>query len=136
MFVAPAKWLLLQDRRTIVNEDNTNLTFAYDDSVLEIFENLAVYPDSEVILARRFDHDFVHLTSVYRPSPQRGVIWENRGNWTIESGLRMRNLDATSARRRDLQGTVLKSCLVVRSNFVNIQKSEDSSRFCWHSFFN
>ncbi|XP_071629010.1 ionotropic receptor 75a-like isoform X1 [Temnothorax longispinosus] len=120
MFVAPTKWLLFQDRQRIDNDDNANLTFTHDDSLLEIFEDLAIYPDSDVVLARRFDGDFLELLSVYRPSPQRGVIWENRGNWTIKSGLRMRTLDVASARRRDLQQTPLKSCLVMTDpNTVN-----------------
>ncbi|XP_011862474.1 PREDICTED: probable glutamate receptor [Vollenhovia emeryi] len=114
MFVAPMKWLLLQDRKTIIdNDNNANLTVTNDDSWLKILGNLAIYPDSDVILARRFDGDFLELLSVYRPSPQRGVIWENRGNWTTESGLQMRTHDVASARRRDLQQTALKSCLVM-----------------------
>lgn len=114
MFVAPAKWLLLQDRRTtIVKDDNANSIFTYDDSVLEVFEDLAVYPDSDVVLASRYEGDFIQLTSVYRPSPQRGIIWENRGNWTIQSGLRMRTFDVASARRRNLHRTHLKSAFVV-----------------------
>ena len=95
------------------NDDNVNSTFTYDDSVLEIFEDMAIYPDSNVILARRFDGDFFELLSIYRPSPQRGVIWENRGNWTIENGLQMSTFDVASARRKNLQQTALKSCLVV-----------------------
>lgn len=114
MFVAPMKWLLFQDRKTMINNsDNADLTFIHDDSLLEIFEDLAIYPDSDVLLARRFDGNFFELLSIYRPSPQRSVIWENRGNWTIESGLRMRTLDVASTRRRDLQQTALKSCIVV-----------------------
>lgn len=114
MFIAPMKWLLLQDRKTVIdNDDNANLTFTYDDSMVEIFEDLAIYPDSDIILARRFDGDFLELLSVYRPSPQRGVIWENRGNWTIENGLQMRTFNVASARRRNLHQTALKSCLVV-----------------------
>lgn len=111
MFIAPTKWLLLQDRRTVI--DNVNVTSLYDDSMLEVFEDLAIYPDSDVVLAQRFDGDFLHLTSVYRISPQRKVIWENRGNWTVENGLQMRTFDVASARRRNLQQTTLKSCLVV-----------------------
>ncbi|XP_025995968.2 glutamate receptor ionotropic, delta-1 isoform X2 [Solenopsis invicta] len=120
MFVAPTKWLLFQDRKiTIDNDDNANLTFVYDDSILEIFEDLAIYPDSDVILMRRFD-DFFELLSVYRPSPQRGVIWENRGNWTIKNGLQMRTLDVASARRKNLQQTALKSCIVMTDpNTIN-----------------
>jgi hypothetical protein len=111
MFVAPTKWLLLQDRRTVI--DDNNLTSTYNDTVLEIFEDLAVYPDSDVVIARRFDGDFLELLSVYRPSPQRGVVWENLGNWTINNGLRMRTFEVASARRRNLQQTVLKSSIVV-----------------------
>lgn len=111
MFIAPAKWLLMQDRRTTIDDNQTIST--YDDSVLEIFEGLAVYPDSDVVLARRLDGDFLELTSVYRPSPQRGVIWEDRGNWTVENGVRMKTLDVASARRRNLHQTELKSCIVV-----------------------
>ncbi|XP_026823749.1 glutamate receptor U1 isoform X2 [Ooceraea biroi] len=111
MFVAPTKWLLVQDRRMII--DNTNVTSTYNDSILEVFEDIAVYPDSDVILARRYDNDFLELISIYRPSPQKGVIWEERGNWTIQSGLRMRTFDVASARRRNLQQTALKSCIVV-----------------------
>ncbi|KYN19932.1 putative glutamate receptor [Trachymyrmex cornetzi] len=109
MFIAPMKWLLLQDRRMII--DNANITFTYDN--LEVFEDLAVYPDSDVVFARRFDGDFLQLTSVYRPSPQRAVIWENRGNWTIKNGLQMSTYDVASARRRNLQQSHFKSCLVM-----------------------
>ncbi|XP_028048173.1 glutamate receptor ionotropic, delta-2 [Monomorium pharaonis] len=108
LFVAPMKWLLLQDRRVVTSNVTVNST--YDNSV---FEDLAVYPDSDVVLAQRFDGDFFHLMSVYRPSPQRTVIWENRGNWTVENGLQMSTFDVASARRRNLQQTVLKSCIVM-----------------------
>lgn len=119
MFIAPTKWLLLQNRKTLIdNDDNANLTSTYDDSILEIFENLAIYPDSDVVLARRFDGDFLQLRSVYRPSPQRGVMWEDRGNWTIENGLQIKTFDVASARRRNLQQTALKSAIVVLCIFV------------------
>ncbi|KAG5343575.1 GLRK protein, partial [Acromyrmex charruanus] len=121
LFVAPTKWLLFQDRRAMIdNDNNVNLTFTYNDSVLEIFEDLAIYPDSDVILARRFDGDFLELLSIYRPSSQKDVIWENRGNWTIENGLQMSTFDVASARRRNLQQTALKSCIVVTDpNTIN-----------------
>ncbi|XP_072743848.1 uncharacterized protein [Anoplolepis gracilipes] len=121
MFVGPTKWLLLQNRRTLIdNDDNANLTSTYNDSILEIFEDLAVYPDSDVVLAKKFDNDFLQLTSVYRPSPQRGVIWEDRGNWTAENGLQMKTFDVASARRRNLQQTALKSALVITDpNTIN-----------------
>ncbi|XP_072743875.1 probable glutamate receptor [Anoplolepis gracilipes] len=115
MFVAPMRWLLLQDRRNMMMDyvDDANITFTYNNSILEIFGDLAVYPDSDVILAKRFDDDFFQLTSVYRPSPQRGVIWEDRGNWTVENSLRMRTFDVASARRRNLQQTTLKSAILI-----------------------
>ncbi|XP_029171788.1 uncharacterized protein LOC114941095 [Nylanderia fulva] len=114
MFVAPMRWLLLQDQRTLNdNDDNANLTFTYDNSISEIFEDLAVYPDSDIVFAKRLDGDFVQLTSVYRPSPQRGVIWEDRGNWTVQNGLRMKTFDVASTRRRNLQQTTLKTTVVL-----------------------
>ncbi|XP_050465990.1 glutamate receptor ionotropic, kainate 5-like isoform X2 [Cataglyphis hispanica] len=119
MFVAPTKWLLFQDRNISIDNDNTK-DFIHNDSILEIFETLAVYPDSDVVLAQRFDGDFLQIMSVYRPSPQRGVIWENRGNWTIENGVRMKTFDVASARRRNLQQTALKSALVMTDpNTIN-----------------
>ncbi|KYM76177.1 putative glutamate receptor [Atta colombica] len=118
MFVAPTKWLLFQDRKMII--DNDNFTFTYNDSVLKIFEDMAIYPDSDVILAQRFDGDFFELSSIYRPSPQKSVIRENRGNWTIENGLKMSTFDVASARRKNLQQTTLKSCLVMTDpNTIN-----------------
>ncbi|KAL0128034.1 hypothetical protein PUN28_003340 [Cardiocondyla obscurior] len=121
MFVAPTKWLLFQDRkRKIDGNDNANLTFAFNDSLLEIFEKLAIYPDSDVLLARRFASDVLEISSVYRPSPQRSATWENRGNWTAVHGLKMRTFDVASVRRRNLQRTALKSCLVMTDpNTVN-----------------
>ncbi|XP_072744983.1 ionotropic receptor 75a-like [Anoplolepis gracilipes] len=113
MFVAPMKWLFLQDRRTLIDNDDANITFTYDDSILEIFKDLAVYPDSDVVLAKRFDDDFLQLISIYRPSSQRGVIWEDRGNWTVENKIRLRTFDVASARRRNLQQTTLKSVVVM-----------------------
>ncbi|CAL1685006.1 unnamed protein product [Lasius platythorax] len=129
MFVAPTKWLLLQDRnKSIDNNDNTKLASTYN-SILEIFEDLTVYADSDVVLARKFDGDFLQLMSVYRPSPQRGVIWENRGNWTVKNGLRMKTFDVASARRRNLQQTALKSALVMTDlNTINhLTDFEDKS---------
>lgn len=123
MFIAPTKWLLLQDRRTLI--DDANLTFTYDVSTLEILEDLAIYPDSDVVLAQRLDDNFIELTSVYRPSSQQNVIWENRGNWTVENGLRMRTFDVASARRRNLRQTELKSCIVVPYGRVLVRDKLD-----------
>jgi len=125
MFIAPTRWLLVQDRRIIIdNSGNANLTSTYVDSILEVFKDIAVYPDSDVMLARRYDDDFLELISIYRPSPQRGVIWEDRGNWSIENGLLMKTFDVASARRRNLQQTALKSCLA-----VNIYKLNETNTY-------
>ncbi|XP_070154746.1 probable glutamate receptor isoform X1 [Polyergus mexicanus] len=120
MFVAPTKWLLFQDRNISIVKNDNKLAFIYNDSISKIFETLAVYPDSDMVLVQRFNGDFLQIMSVYRPSPQRGVIWEDRGNWTIENGLRMKNFDVASARRRNLQQTALKSALVMTDpNTIN-----------------
>ncbi|KAK2576724.1 hypothetical protein KPH14_005379 [Odynerus spinipes] len=109
MFIAPTKWLLLQDARS--SNDINYITSSQ--FIKKSFENLAVYPDSEVILARRLQDDFLELLSIYRPSPHRGVILEDRGNWSLTRGIVMRDHHAASRRRRDLQLTPLKSCLVM-----------------------
>ncbi|GAB1861159.1 Glutamate receptor U1 [Camponotus japonicus] len=129
MFVAPTKWLLFQDLNISIDNNNNKLAFIYNDSILKIFEELAVYPDSDVVLAQRFDDNFLQLMSVYRPSPQRGVVWENRGNWTIANGLQMKTFDVASARRRNLQQTALKSALVMTDpNTINhLTDFEDKS---------
>jgi len=124
MFTAPTRWLLVQDRRIIIDNSNASLTSTYVDSILEVFKDIAVYPDSDVMLARRYDDDFLELISIYRPSPQRGVIWEDRGNWTTENGLLMKTFDVASARRRNLQQTALKSCLA-----VNIYKLNETNTY-------
>ncbi|XP_076634541.1 ionotropic receptor 75a-like [Colletes latitarsis] len=109
IFVAPIKWLLLQDRRTF--DANTTGQSTYE--IMEAFTDMNVFPDSDVILATRLRDDFTEITSIYRPSPSRGVVLEDRGNWTTDHGLKMKNLYPASRRRRNLQGTHLKSCLVM-----------------------
>ena len=105
-FSAPMRWLLLRDGTIAGN------SMAHVD---QTFRNMAVYPDSEVIVATklRVEDNLAEITSVYRPSPYHGVITENRGNWTMDGGVRAANLHAASRRRRNLRQTPLKSCLVV-----------------------
>ncbi|XP_048266083.1 uncharacterized protein LOC100646629 isoform X1 [Bombus terrestris] len=106
-FSAPMRWLLLRDGTIAGN------SMAHVD---QTFRNMAVYPDSEVIVATklRVEDNLAEITSVYRPSPYHGVITENRGNWTMDGGVRAANLHAASRRRRNLRQTPLKSCLVHR----------------------
>ncbi|XP_003691599.1 uncharacterized protein LOC100867997 [Apis florea] len=104
MFSAPMKWLLLRDRSSVVGDSRDER---------ETLKDMAVYPDSEVIVARKRMDGVVEISSVYRPSPFHEAIEEDRGNWTIEHGVRMPNLYPSSRRRRDLRRTPLKSCLVM-----------------------
>ncbi|XP_076670960.1 ionotropic receptor 75a-like [Andrena cerasifolii] len=104
MFVAPIRWLLLQDPR--IRDQPIN-------QITETFQSMAVLPDSDVLLARRLRDDFMEIRSIYRPSPYRQVILEDRGNWTADRGVRAKNLEPASRRRRNLQQTPLRSCLVM-----------------------
>lgn len=106
MFSAPTRWLLLRDRT--IGENVGDETF-----VERTFRDMAVYPDSEVTVATASLEIPWQITSVYRPSPSRELLTENRGTWTADRGVRAIDLRPTSRRRRDLRRTTLKSCLVV-----------------------
>ncbi|CAD1476149.1 unnamed protein product [Heterotrigona itama] len=104
MFAAPTRWLLLQRDRTIGERT--------------LLRDMAVYPDSEVTVATRWleaegGSIAWQITSLYRPSPFRELLTENRGSWTADGGVRAIDLRPTSRRRRDLRQTPLKSCLVM-----------------------
>ncbi|KAK9297429.1 hypothetical protein QLX08_008858 [Tetragonisca angustula] len=110
MFSAPTRWLLLRDRT--IGENVT------DDTLEQTFQDMAVYPDSEVTVATAslevVDGSIAwQMTSVYRPGPFRELLAENRGTWTADRGVRAIDLRPTSRRRRDLRRTTLKSCLVM-----------------------
>ncbi|KAF3425584.1 hypothetical protein E2986_03534 [Frieseomelitta varia] len=114
MFSAPTRWLLLRDGTIGENvTDDENVT------VEQTFRDMAVYPDSEVTVATEVRPEVEdgsiawQMTSVYRPSPFRELLTENRGTWTADRGVRAIDLRPTSRRRRDLRRTTLKSCLVV-----------------------
>lgn len=104
MFVGPTKWLLFQDSR-LAAEGSSDLR--------ELLGSLSILPDSDVTIGRRLNGSFVELVSVYRPSPGRELIVEDRGFWEDGSGFHLGSPQAASARRKDLRGTMLKSCLVV-----------------------
>ncbi|XP_043514657.1 glutamate receptor 1-like [Frieseomelitta varia] len=114
MFSAPTRWLLLRDGTIGENvTDDENVT------VEQTFRDMAVYPDSEVTVATEVRPEVEdgsiawQMTSVYRPSPFRELLTENRGTWTADRGVRAIDLRPTSRRRRDLRRTTLKSCLVM-----------------------
>ena len=109
-FVAPIRWLLLQDR-TILLDNSTENHESLDDA--KIFNRMAIYPDSEVILVRKLRQDFAEISSVYRISRYHEVTTEDRGNWTLEEGVRIRDFQPTSRRRANLRSTPLTACLVV-----------------------
>ncbi|XP_046143786.1 ionotropic receptor 75a-like [Osmia bicornis bicornis] len=109
-FVAPIRWLLLQDR-TILLDNSTENHESLDDA--KIFNRMAIYPDSEVILVRKLRQDFAEISSVYRISRYHEVTTEDRGNWTLEEGVRIRDFQPTSRRRANLRSTPLTACLVM-----------------------
>ncbi|XP_043270441.1 glutamate receptor ionotropic, kainate 5-like [Venturia canescens] len=120
MFVAPAKWLLIQDLRNPTIERNISkdsaLTIIGSDNfswVIENFRDLDMLPDSEVVLSRRMDDDSVAIVSLYRPSAVADLILEDRGYWTKETGLFIRDDVPASRRRQNLRQTHLKACLVI-----------------------
>ncbi|KAG7198810.1 hypothetical protein KM043_001784 [Ampulex compressa] len=108
MFAAPAKWLIFQERGGPGAAGDSK-----DGAAATIFESFAAYPDSDVLFLRGLDGAFFEITSIYRASPYRGVVYENRGNWSAAEGLRLSSHDVASRRRRNLQLTPLKSCLVM-----------------------
>ncbi|XP_015595979.1 probable glutamate receptor isoform X3 [Cephus cinctus] len=105
LFVGPLKWLILQDLK-----DRKKQNDSYLDSV---FGNLAIFPDSELVLAQRLDKNSTRLLSPYRPSPYHKLIIEEIGLWDLQNGVTLLNHDVSSRRRRNLANTPLKSCLVV-----------------------
>ncbi|KAF7989422.1 hypothetical protein HCN44_008096 [Aphidius gifuensis] len=109
MFLAPRKWLILQDLTNSTSKLSQN-------KLINLFNDFDVYPDSEVYIAQGYQskiNNSIELLSLYRPSPYRNIVIENRGIWDEQNGLRLNNHDPSSRRRRNLQQTPLKSCLVV-----------------------
>ncbi|THK32888.1 glutamate receptor ionotropic, kainate 4 [Diachasma alloeum] len=115
-FVGPTKWLILQDLQTDSNATaNENFhSGATDQAELRsVFEDFHVFPDSEVIVGQKISDNSIKILSVYRPSPVRSLIIEDRGTWNSIDGIQLRDHDVSSRRRTDLQQTPLKACSVV-----------------------
>ncbi|XP_031783663.1 glutamate receptor ionotropic, delta-2 isoform X1 [Nasonia vitripennis] len=108
LFSAPIKWLILQDLRNAPNENCTET-----DCILNIFHDYAMFPDSEILIFERTSKNYVKILSVYRPSPVRDMMIEDRGFWSKEDGLKMKDAHVSSRRRRNLYMTPLKSSIVV-----------------------
>ena len=77
---------------------------------------MSIFPDSEIIILQKLDNndDQVNILSIYRTNPKSGIFVENIGFWRDKNGISYTNNKyVSSRRRRNLQGTHLKSCLVV-----------------------
>lgn len=116
MFSAPRKWLILQDLTNSTSKLSQN-------KLINLFNDFNAYADSEVFIVQGYQNKInnsIELSSLYRPSPYRNIVVEKRGIWNEQNGLRLDNHDPSSRRRRDLQQTPLKSCLVVRHFIICI----------------
>lgn len=146
MFIAPCKWLILQDLTK--NKKNSTVLTDYtvmdnsENKLKEVFGTLDVYPDSEVLIGQRLEENLINLISLYRPSPYRSLILEDLGAWNDQQGISLCNNAPTSRRRKNLMGTQLESCLVVRStannfilvNLINLIFVDDKSRYTQPSY--
>ncbi|XP_046427591.1 uncharacterized protein LOC124183304 isoform X3 [Neodiprion fabricii] len=112
MFIAPTKWLLLQDSRSGGNVSDKPSRIM-DREIFELFANMSIFPDSDVIIGQRVKSDFIKLISIYRPSNARNLVIEDRGYWKDGLGITLTSTRISSVRRKNLQGTPLKSCLVI-----------------------
>ncbi|XP_044003996.1 glutamate receptor ionotropic, kainate 2-like, partial [Aphidius gifuensis] len=115
MFVAPFKWLIINDQNmSITNDIEDDYYEKNKSSLFSVFKNINIYPDSEVFIGQReIINNTFKLLSLYRPSFNHDLIIENRGSWNYRNGLVLTNHDSSSRRRRDLKKTPLKSCLVM-----------------------
>ncbi|XP_068992023.1 ionotropic receptor 75a-like isoform X1 [Neodiprion pinetum] len=112
MFIAPTKWLLLQDSRNDGNVSDKPSRIM-DREIFQLFANMSIFPDSDVVIGQRVKSDFIKLISIYRPSNVRNLVIEDRGYWKDGLGITLNSTRISSVRRKNLQGTPLKSCLVI-----------------------
>ncbi|THK32890.1 ionotropic receptor 75a [Diachasma alloeum] len=124
LFIAPAKWLILRDLR---NQDELrglpylqSMVEMNEDTLISLLSNFDIFPDSEVIVGQRLNETTVQLSSLYRPNSDHSLTIENLGSWDDEGGLCLCSHDQSSRRRVNLQGTVLKTSLVMTDlNTIN-----------------
>ncbi|XP_046744265.1 probable glutamate receptor [Diprion similis] len=112
MFTAPTKWLLLQDLRNGGNVSD-KLAQILNREIFQLFENMSIFPDSDVVIGQKVRSDFIKLISIYRPSNARKLVIEDRGYWKNGDGITLNSTRISSVRRKNLRGTPLKSCLVI-----------------------
>lgn len=119
MFIAPLKWLILNDQTMNIINDIEDDYEKNKSSLFSVFKNINIYPDSEVFIGQReLINNTFKLSSLYRPSFNHDLIIENLGSWNYSNGLVLSSHDSSSRRRRDLKKTPLKSCLVVKILFI------------------
>ncbi|XP_063975807.1 uncharacterized protein LOC135161814 [Diachasmimorpha longicaudata] len=112
MFSAPGKWLILQESRSSLSPNETQIK--------NIFENLNVFPDSEVTIAQRIDDTLVKLLSIYRPNAIASLIIEYRGLWSNKNPLQLQNNEETSRRRTNIMRTQLRAaCVITNPDTMN-----------------
>uniref|UniRef100_A0A0C9PTU2 Kbp_3 protein n=1 Tax=Fopius arisanus TaxID=64838 RepID=A0A0C9PTU2_9HYME len=115
-FIAPTKWLILQDLRATANSmfnGSLDLAESNEDGLRRIFQDFHIFPDSEIIVGQRLEGNIIKLLSPYRPSLFRRIIIEDRGTWASRSGIQFRNYHVSSRRRTDVQQTPMKACAVM-----------------------
>nr|WGC55101.1 ionotropic receptor 9 [Psyttalia incisi] len=117
LFIAPAKWLILRDLR---EQDHLqglpnlhSMVEMNEDKLISLLSNFDILPDSEVIVSQRLNETTVELSSLYRPTSEHNLIIEDLGSWNEEDGLCLSSYNQSSRRRVNLQGTVLKTSLVM-----------------------
>ncbi|KAJ8675667.1 hypothetical protein QAD02_011453 [Eretmocerus hayati] len=108
-FIAPLKWLILQDLRDVTFNDCSHYCLP------DYFQNMAWYPDSDVTIGQRIDKDTFRILSAYRSSSLLDLIIENRGSWRKLKGLDILDTSVASRRRNNIQKTLLRSNLPVTS---------------------
>ncbi|KAK9730319.1 Ligand-gated ion channel [Popillia japonica] len=100
LFSSPHRWIITNPKDTTY------------------YENLSIFPDSDMTLVTfQSTSNDAFVQKVYRPSLAHDVIYESYGFWNVNYGLNVTIKDVFSAnRRKNLFGTVLKSCLVITHN--------------------
>nr|AKO90020.1 ionotropic receptor 75u [Microplitis mediator] len=113
MFSAPTKWLILQDIRYDNDSNSSKNNDDQENRLKDKLKDFEIFPDSELFISQRFDDDKIKILSIYRPSFYVDLIIEEQATWDINNGINFFDSIPTSRRRRNLQLTPLKTCLVL-----------------------
>ncbi|THK32889.1 glutamate receptor U1 [Diachasma alloeum] len=113
MFSAPGKWLILQESRSSFPQADHSATPTNETQLRGVFENLNIFPDSEVTIAQRIEDTVVKLVSIYRPNTVANLIFEDRGVWSKGNHIQLHNNEETSRRRTNIMQTQLRAAAVI-----------------------